>query len=246
MEATPSPDLSNCKRRQLDARSLSWIVLFALLTIVALMGVVSFPSDFQNAQCPPSTFKHRQLYQGAGPLLGGIFVGMTSIAIFFASFLERHHLLSYSGDTQHAPVGKYNTTHILVTTLGILISGAVFVNGANFYYCMTATHIVIRRGYFRSTKQLTWDDVNTVRAWCSTETPRKAAPYKGATLKLSFTDGEELLVGLTSGAQVLMQEDEDIQKALKNINYHYYMNSTVNPDSCPTGLYPLLWNWRIE
>jgi hypothetical protein len=204
------------------------------------VGILFLPSYLQNAQCPPSTFKHRQLYHGVGSFVFGTFFGLTSLVFLPSCILARYHLLVYSGDTRSAPPGKYNTALIIISMFGILVSGAVFVNDAEFYYCLTPTNVIIRSGYVRAPKQLTWNDVNIVRAWCSTERPPKGAPYKAATLKLSFTDGEDLLIGLVSGAQVLMQDDENIKKALKNKDYRYYVNSTVNPEICPSGLYPLL------
>ena len=232
------------KRRQLDVPSQLLAIPVGFLCVLALTGAISLPSYFQSALCPPSSFKHWRLVPGSESLIFGILIGPLSLVTLFACILARCRLLSFSGDIQPAPPGKYNMALILMSVCGVFIGGALFVNNADFYYCLTPTDIVIRAGYFDTPKELTWSDVNTVWAWCSTERPPKGAPYKGATLKLSFTDGENLLIGLVSGAQVLMQDDENIKNALKNKNYQYYVNSTVNPETCPSGLYPLLWNWR--
>jgi len=239
-----SPDSAERKRPQLDARSQCWAVLIALLTLASLAGVFFLPSHFQNTGCPQSSFKHARLIHGAGYLVFGICVGTISMVLLPVCVLTRHHRLAFSGETQLAQSGKYNTAFILISAFGVLLSGAAFINDAKFYYCLTPTNIVVRSGFFDTPRQLTWGDVNTVQAWCSTVTPPKAAPYKAATLKLSFINGKDLLIGMTSGGEVSMQDDENIKKALADKDYQYYVNSTVNPDSCPSGLYPVLWNWR--
>jgi hypothetical protein len=135
---------------------------------------------------------------------------------------------------------------MISSILGLLISGVIFLDGAMHFFCLTPTNIVILSGYRDRPHMLTWDDLSAVRAWCWITNPRGGRSYQGSTLTLLFTDGREIPFGLVDGGQILLQDYENIRRVLQGKNYGYYVNSTVNPNLCPSALYPLLWNWRRE
>jgi hypothetical protein len=240
----PSSASSRRNRPQLDARSQLLGILVGLLCLPVLIGVVFLPSNIQSAWCPSSTFKHGQLISGGGPFVFGLFIGILSLVMLPSCLLARYKLLRYSEGSGPAPTGRYNTALIVSSILGLLISGAIFLDNAAHFFCLTPTSIVIQSGYLDTPRTLTWDDVNTVRAWCWTARPRGGRPYRGSTLTLLFTDGEALPFGLVDGGRILTQDYEQIRKSLGGKNYRYYVNSTVGPESCPPELYPLLWYWQ--
>jgi hypothetical protein len=244
MDATSSPS-SKPKRLQLDARSQLLVILVGLFCVVPIIiGAGSLPDTIENAWCPLSTFRHGQLLSGIGFFVFGLFTGILSLVMLPTGLLIRYKLLRYSEASDPVQAGKYNAALIISSILGLLISGTIFLENAAHFFCLTPNYIVIRSGYFDTPRTFTWDDISTVRAWCWTARPRGGRPYLGSTLTLLLTDGEALPIGLVDRGRILMQDYEQIRKSLEGEKYRYYVNSTVNPESCPSELYPLLWYWQ--
>jgi hypothetical protein len=242
----PSPASSIRKRPVLDGRSRFLSRLGGVLCSVIILGFIFFPLITKSSWCPSSTFKYGLLPSATGFFIAGIPIATLSAIFLTVSLLMRYGLVRFTGASGPVPVGRYNTAMIISSVLGLLISGVIFCEGAAHYFCLSPESIVFQSGYPGRPRTLTWDNLTSVRAWCWTAKPRGGRSYQGSTLTLLFMDGKEIPFGLVDGGQFLMQDYEQIRKVLKGKNYDYYVNSSVNPNSCPPELYPLLWNWRRE
>jgi hypothetical protein len=140
-----------------------------------------------------------------------------------------------------APPPVRDTGAIVITGCGLLVAAAIFYNEVYSYSCATPTDIVIRSNYFDTPRHFTWDDIDTVHAWCW-----KAKGGRNGTLRLSLSDGEDLPFGLVDGSKILIDDYRMLRKSLAGKNYRYETDSSVNPTLCPAELYPLLKDWRIE
>jgi hypothetical protein len=231
-------------RPKLSVRSRRWAVLGGVIC-----SLIIFPSLFlavylPSFLCPPSTFHWGGLVGSGLGLPHAILLGLPSLLVLFVSIGTNLNAWSYSNYPSRQSSGKYATGLIALSTFGVLAAAAMLINSASFYFCATPSNVIIRSGYLDTPRSFAWGDVKGVHAWCWTANPRNGTPYQGATLKLSFSDGEEIPFGLVDGGRILMNDYKMIRQSLKNKNYSYDTDSSVAADSCPPALYPLLSNWQ--
>lgn len=193
-----------------------------------MIWAIALIPGLQRAQCPATTFHSGQLPSGGAGLPFALLIGMFSLMCLVTIFIMRRQIRK-----AFAPLAA-------LSLVGLLASTASYINDIDYYFCVTPANIVIRSGYLETPVIETWKNVISLDAWCWTSTPRYGSPYKGATIKISFDDGEQIPFGLFDGPQFLSEDYQMLRRALDNTTYRYETDSSVTPDSCPSSVYPLL------
>jgi hypothetical protein len=203
------------------------------------------PYNLQRNWCPPSTFFHEGL-QGELKFIAFI-PGFLAAAALCALLVGRIDLSAWSGAySRPKPRGKCFLYLVCFYSVVMGASACLCIDGASFYFCLTPTGIITRQGFFDPGRRMGWEDVKAVYAWCWTAKPRNGASYTGGSVKLSFSDGPELPVALSTRWQPVTYNYEMLRKALRRRTYRYYVNSSVSAGACPPALYPLLWFWPSD
>lgn len=205
-------------------------VLGGLVVCPIFFAGLFFPNDLHKNLCPLSTFEHGQFTSAGDGWIYGIFGGALAFTVLFSLLISKYL------------AGKTYPVLIFLSVLGLLASGAAYVNGVEDYFCATPTNIIVRSGYLDTPQSLNWNDVNDVYAWCYMLTGRGQAGYKGGTLRLTFNDGKKIIFGLGNDPQ----NYKNIKESLKNKTYQYHKDPTVNSNLCPAQLYPLLQDWDMS
>jgi hypothetical protein len=240
---SPVPPRSSRRYRPSSARSRRMLMVGAVLTAAAITGSIVLVASGRGAQCANSTFASG--LWGASVKIS--MLGILLLPLFFlALFVYVGTKVAPRSRRENQPRASRNWSSVPLLAMGIFGALAIgsYANEFESYYCLTPAEIIIRPGILHNRIHLAWDDVEAVSAWCWTATPRGGPSYLGASLRLSFDNGEQLTVGLVSGGRVLMQDYVSIRQALHGKNYAYHAEATVSPGSCPTELYPVLQSWR--
>jgi hypothetical protein len=235
-------------RKRRPKLALSSRILASVAGVVAtfiLWWAFMATDEIQRSWCPPATFRSGELYSGA---LGVVLSSLLPISLVFlaAGLMGRYGLLLDAETELPLPPSRSSKVLIVLSTIGLAVSIGAFVDQADSYFCVSPRAVVIRRGALHAAHTLGWNDVQAVYAWCSTTSPRSGPSYKGGAIRLAFKDGETLVLGLTLHDQILTEEYKSLKKSLGAVDYQYYVNSSVTPDACPSGLFPLLWYWHQE
>jgi hypothetical protein len=146
----------NRKRPQLSSGSRWLALLSGVAGALVLLSGILFIVNMHHAQCPSSSFKDGLLYSGLG-LAFGIVIGTISVGLLEVSILGRCNVWTYADGYAPPPIWKKAyTTLISVSSIGLVISAALYLDSAEHYFCATPTNILIRSGYLNASRLLTW------------------------------------------------------------------------------------------
>jgi hypothetical protein len=221
--------------------TIGWIVLVIFL----LAAYLAVPFFLKFGACPADTFRTLSLDGTDFVGLGVILSALSLLALWRAVATNMGRSASWNQGSNSAFVRSSATASICVSLAGVVIGSVLIDNGVNYFFCLTPTRIIVRSGIFTQPVNATWSDVSIVSAWCETERLRAASPaYQYSMLKLVLRDGKSLVVPLGSDGQVRFDDRDAIERALLGQDYRFYVNDTVTPSTCPSGLFEYLWNWR--
>jgi hypothetical protein len=162
-------DPINLPEAQLSERARFAVFIGLLAFMTGIMAYLTLPMVLQQWLCPPTT-----VWCKASGSIGIIVCGM--LLIFAAAFVllvrygtrfpeHRPPLL------RRSPSGIFVLRHgqVAAIVMGLCgISGLIWVNYLESYYCVAIDQIQISTGVFRSPQLRSWSDVAVVRAECDT------------------------------------------------------------------------------
>lgn len=217
------------------ARLAAFVGLVAFLACT--MAYMTLPFFLRQRLCPPST-----VWCIASGSVSTILFGM--LLIFAAAFVLLVRYGTRFPENQpprsrRPPSALFVLRHGQVAAIvGVLcgISGLIWVNYLESYYCITPDQILIKGGVFRSTRLSGWDGVTVVRADCG----RGRGNFLWSNLRLTLSDGTAMTVPLR--VDLLDRDYAIVRSALAGKHYEYRISTTVVPDLCPPDVYPLLAN----
>jgi hypothetical protein len=215
-------------------------LLLGVSLILTIKEAVNFQIYVQERSCPQSSFEHGLLNVGAA-VATAIPIFLLGCAILVMSVTLRLQRRTDTQDYFDADRIRWRKISIPVFFASVLVmiaGGLLWVNSVTNHFCATPDNILVQTGFLASPHTLAWEDVAVVYGTC---TIYKYGTY--GTLRLVFTNGEEVGLGLSVGSHHLMRDYEMIRKSLSVAHYRYYVNATVNPRTCSPEVYRLLWEW---
>ena len=236
--AQTQSDPTGLPNSQLSERAKFTAFIGLIAFLAGIMAYLTLPTFLQPRLCPPTT-----VWCKSSGSTGIIVCGM--LLIYAAAFVL---LVRYGTrfpknqppQPRRPPSAIFVLRHGQVAAIVAVlsgISGLIWVNYLESYYCVTTDRILLSTGLFNPSQMSSWSDVTVVRAECG----HGRGDFPWSDLRLTLSDGT--IVTLPLRARSLRQDYDIARAALVGKHYKYRVSETVVPNLCPPAVYPLLADW---
>jgi len=224
-------------------------VLILLIMTVCFSAVSLFmvlPDYFHATWCPATTFD-RDTTLGFPEVLLAIFISMPCALAFVIYLAGRATLLKCKDGSSFLDAARLGPGGAIYAALPALLIGCLLeVDAVDRFQCITQSAFIMRHGMFDRHRETAWSDVRAVTARCWLAKSKGRSPYPDADLVFLLSDGQQIRLPLMAGGeQVRIDKYRLARMALaSNTTYHYYLNPSVNADTCPAAILPMLRDWN--